>query len=190
MSRGLAWILALAPQFAVVAGIVVREEIARASGTEVRLEVRAVDPMDLLSGRYVSVPLAIARLDLARVPHPDPSPATGSVVYVRLRRGDPNWEAAEVVADRPDASGGTFVRGELERTWGPEMGPHIWIDFAADRFYIPEDAADPSRWGWNENRRYALSVVARIDGSGRLHVVDLHVDGRPFAEWNAEQLGR
>lgn len=192
MSRGIAWILALVPQVAVVGGMIVNEEIGRARGTEVLLEVRAFDPMDMLSGRYVSTPLAMARLESAKVAHPEPTPEAGSRVYVRLRKGETYWEAAEVSATRPDPSAGPFLRARTGWFWSrqPELNLSIQLEYDIDRFYISEDAADPSVWDTGENRRHQLAVVARVDSSGRAHVVDLRVDGRPYAVWNREQRGK
>jgi uncharacterized membrane-anchored protein len=190
VSRGLLWIAALAPQVLLVAGMVAAEEIARLRGTEVVLEVRAYDPMDLVSGRYVSTPLAIARLDGSALPHPDPMPEVGSTVFVRLAKSDPFWKATEVLCALPEPqnrTGEAFLRAKVDRSWAPQVSKEIHLSFEIDRFYIPEEAEDPSVWRGGDTERRRLSVIARITRSGRAHLVDLLVDGKPYADWNREE---
>ena len=48
MNRLFVFLLCVVPQFLVVLGIAVREELVRAHGRAVMLEVHAIDPMDEL----------------------------------------------------------------------------------------------------------------------------------------------
>lgn len=189
MNRGLLWVAALAPQVALVAGIAISEEIGRLRGTEVVLEVRAYDPMDLLSGRYISTPLAISRLDGTAVSHPDPMPEVGSTVFVRLAKGEPYWTAAEVRSSLPeprDPALNVYLRAEVGGSWSSRPTGELHLSFDFDRFYISEDAEDPSVWRAGESERHRLAAVARVTPSGRAHLVDLLVDGKPYADWNRE----
>jgi len=190
VSRALLFALALLPQLVLVAAIAAREEIGRATGTEVVLEVRAVDPMDLLSGRYVTIPLAISVLERERFPDFVKGFEHDDEVFVLLRPGERHWEAGEVRLDRPSAPDGPFLRGRVRHLWVPDPERDLFVEYEIDRFYIPHDAADPSVWDANGNRRHELAVVARVDSRGRPHVVDLLVDGRPYEEWNRAQTGR
>lgn len=179
MSRGTLLLLCLAPQFALVAGVVAREELQRRQGVEVVLEVRAVDPMSLFSGRYVSTPLAITRLDGRETRIPD-GLAPGGEVFVELRRGPAAWEAAAVLREEPRESGLVFLRG----TWTARGE----VDYGVDRFYIPEDGRDPSALA----RRFPggaapLLAVVRIGPHGRGTLTDLLVLGKPYSQWNADE---
>ena len=169
MKRGLAFLLCVAPQFLVVAAVAAREELVLRSGVEVRLAVRPVDPMSLFSGRYVSVPLAIERLDKSVSVERGIEP--GQMVCVRLERGEPCWTAAAVTREAPDA---VFLRG----TWLDERH----ISYGIDTFYIPEDGADPSR--------LAQTLVVRVTRDGRGVIEDLLVGNQTYAQWNAAQKSR
>jgi uncharacterized membrane-anchored protein len=174
VKRGRALLLCLLPQFLLVAGMAAREESAFARGVEVRLAVRPVDPMSLFAGRYVSVPLAIERIDSAATriePGLVPGLAWDEEVFVRLEQAEPVWRAAEVTRHPPGEKGAVFLRG----TWRRDGT----IDYGIDTFYIPETGADPSR--------LALALVLRVTPEGRGRIADLLVQGRPYAEWNAAQ---
>ena len=179
--------LALAPQLALLAGLVVREEHARATGTEVVLEVRAYDPMDPLSGRYIRVPLAIARIELADVKHQGPLPEQGSIVYVRLEKREKQWEPIELCAQEPDAALGPFLRARRELRWASDTTNFVQLDYELDRFYISEKANDPTGFVNGQWQAHALKVVVRVTGAGRGAITDLLVDGQPYAEWNRAQ---
>lgn len=181
MKRGLGLFLCVAPQVLVVAGVVVREELLRKHGVLVRLEVRAIDPMSLFSGRYVSTPLAITRVDEHEA-YVERGLAAGSEVFVELEPRGSAWVATSVARERPLEPGIVYLRG----TW-MQNGT---IDYGLDRFYIPEDGADPSSLA----RRFPggdapLLVEVRIDASGHGTITDLVVLGRSYAEWNATQKG-
>jgi uncharacterized membrane-anchored protein len=172
VKRPLAFLLCVAPQFLVVAAVVAREEVALHAGVEVRLEVRAVDPMSLFAGRYISVPLAIQRLD--KTVHVEPGIEPNQTVYVRLARGEPFWSAVDVTREPPRATGDVFLRG----TWIESNR----VSYGIDTFYIPEDGADPSR--------LALTAVVRVTREGRGLIEDLLVGKQTYAQWNAAQKSR
>jgi uncharacterized membrane-anchored protein len=172
MNRALTFLLCVAPQFLVVAAVAAREEVALHSGVEVRLEVRPVDPMSLFSGRYISVPLAIQRLD--KTVHIEPGIEPGQTVYVRLVRGEPCWSAVGVTREPPHATGDVFLRGTLSEA--------RLVTYGIDTFYIPEDGADPSR--------LALTAVVRVTRDGRGSIEDLLVGNQTYAQWNAAQKSR
>jgi uncharacterized membrane-anchored protein len=177
VSRALRFWLALLPGFAVVAWLVLDCERGLRRGTEVRLEVRAYDPMDPLAGRYLGVPLAIERLERPLWTAPE-SPQSGQRVWVELRPASPHWIA---VACSPAApTEGRIALAGVVRTSASDA---LWIDYGLERFYIPHDAADPSV---GEPVR-ALTAVVRVEPGGRGLLTDLEVDGLPFADWNRAQ---
>lgn len=182
MKIAIQYLLALVPPFAALGWIVAREEWTRSHGVEVRLEVRAYDPMDALSGRYMAVPLAISRLSLSELAPPGTDIRNGDDVFVALRPGDPFWTAVSVSKVEPGE--GVFLRGLA--TWVQSVGAST-IDFGLDRFYIPDQGGDPSRRddGFLADRR--LTAVVRVTDTGRASIVDVLVDGEPYASWNAKR---
>ena len=86
----------------VVAVLAAHAEWALRTGHEVRLEVRAYDPMDPLSGRYLAVPLAI-ELPGAALPRDRGRYDPGDHVWIRLERGDPWWRPVSIHRSPPFA---------------------------------------------------------------------------------------
>jgi len=184
MRLGFAWLATLGVQALLLVGLVAREEYALTHGTPVVLEVRAVDPMDLLTGRYVSVPLAIGRLDLGRLKHPEDDLQRGETVFVRLERAADVYDAVEVLPDGFARPAGIWARARVESSGASETT----LDFGVDRFYISESARDPSIERTRDGMRHKISVAARIAKDGRVTIEDMLVDGESFAVWNARPL--
>lgn len=184
MKPTLAFVLAVAPQFLLVAGLAVREEIVRSTGVEVRLLVRPYDPMDPFAGRYLGTPLAIDRLDLTTLPHDD-GLFDGGVVWVTLAPGPRHWTPVAVRRQRPDIpAGGVGLRAEVRSAPSDQATNVLWLDYGLHRFYIPQDGKDPTTWRRSDGQRPELLLVARVAASGRAAVVDLLIDGEPYATWN------
>ncbi|MBL8724779.1 MAG: GDYXXLXY domain-containing protein [Planctomycetes bacterium] len=171
------WV-AVAPQFALVGGLALYHEHLLATGREVVLEVRPFDPMDVLSGRYLALPLAIEVLDRGiLVGAGDPRP--GDSVWVELAAGSPFWTPVAVHEQSPPASPDrVVVRGEL--SWGAEAG-RLYVRYPIDRFYIPETGDDPTTGPLAT--RPKLSLVVRVASNGAMALADLRVDGVPYARW-------
>jgi uncharacterized membrane-anchored protein len=139
---------------------ITREEVARRVGTEVLLPVEGYDPRDLLSGHYVRFRLVAAR------------------EVWGLGRELPSGQAAYCLETHADGRA-HVVRRKLEgdacplfltATVNPVHGP----DFGVDRFYVDER---------RRNEAFApvggdAVLVARVDGHGHVHPVDLVVRGR------------
>lgn len=184
MNRSLTLLLALAPQFALVAGLALREEYARATGRELLLEVRAYDPMDALSGRYISTPLAITRIELSGLPH-DEELAEVESVWVVLAPGEHYWEPAAVRVERPElAANHACLRARVESVGEHEGQALLELEYPIERFYIPADGRDPSLLWASGEQRSQLAVRVKVTGSGYASVEDLLIDGVSYAEWN------
>lgn len=186
MNARVAWFATIAVQALLLGWIVAREESTRRDGARVVLEVRAVDPMDLFSGRYVRVPLAISSIDLAELPQVPPFPKFDDTVYVRLERGPSAWHPVEIALAPTADDGGPWARATVVSYSGSDESPGVLrLDFGADRFYIPENGLDPSMW-WRDpaHERPKLTVAARIAHDGRVAIEDLLIDGESYAEWN------
>ncbi|WP_153771124.1 GDYXXLXY domain-containing protein [Labrenzia sp. CE80] len=141
------------------------------TGTEVTLEVRPVDPRDLLRGDYVIINLAITRLD-AGLTKSGETLSLGSKVYVSVDAdGDGLSQPTLITADRSVA--GPLAIAGIVRSVSDEA---VMVDYDLDAFYVPEgtgleiERMDSSR----------IRLVARIADDGRSLPVRLLVDGQPF----------
>ncbi|MFN2467581.1 MAG: GDYXXLXY domain-containing protein [Gaiellaceae bacterium] len=153
--RRLAWfLLLLAALVLLPIGLVVWNEVKLATGKEVLLEVRPVDPNDPFRGEYVALSYPIAR---TRLPA---GVGTGDTVYVVLVPGDRVWRAAGVVRDRP--ARGTFIRGRA--------GGFPGIEFGIETFYVEE--GDARRYE-DAIRRGAVEAKVVLDDGGGAKLRDL-----------------
>ena len=131
------------------------EESARVRGVEVRLPVEGFDPRDLLSGHFVRFRLAAER-EAAEV---EPSASE----YCLEER-----EGRHHVSRVRDSDCPLYLRAVQESP----------VRFGVDRFYIDErqaEAAAVVRAGPDTYLR------ARVTRDGRVHPVDLVIEGRSFA---------
>jgi uncharacterized membrane-anchored protein len=179
MSRAVRYWAAIVPSFLVVAAIAIRAEWTLRTGREVRLAVRAYDPMDALSGRYLGVPLAIERFDPGESARDLGLAHADATIWMRLEEDEPVWRAAEVLAGPPEDPEVVAVRGTVLS----EHQRELWIDYGLGRFFIPQDGSDPSL----PAGAHRLIAVVRITPEGSCALADLLVDGEPYADWNARQ---
>jgi uncharacterized membrane-anchored protein len=180
MTRRNLFLLILAPQVLVIAGLIARAEWTEHTGVEVVLRVRPYDPMDLLAGRYIRATLEIRSLDERTLTVLDPLPPVGGTVYVRLSPGAPVW-TADAIASDIGSRRGTFLRGRLTA----HVHGMLLIDYGHGRYFIPEDAHDPTMASNADGSRPECSLVLAVSASGSSVARDFLVDGRPFLEWNA-----
>lgn len=190
MNQKLVWIASLCAQALVLCGLVAREERALKVGVPVLIEVRAVDPMDLLSGRYISVPLAISTVDLDLTIHPTPVPDKGEFVFAHLERQiNGPCKLVEFARAPGDPRAGPWARALVD-TQFDESNPNeiLRLDFQVERFYIPQTGSDPSMSRRADGTRHEICVAARVAPDGRILIEDLLVDGQAYAQWNAQQV--
>ncbi|MCY2958560.1 MAG: GDYXXLXY domain-containing protein [Planctomycetota bacterium] len=179
MNSTLRFWAAVVPSFLFVAAIAMRAEWTLRTGREVHLAVRAYDPMDALSGRYLAVPLAIERVDRGAAARDEQRSLLGRVVWVRLEPGEPFWLAAEVLDAPPGDPDVVALRGTVVN----DQQADLWVDYGLDRFFIPQDAADPTV----PRNAHRLTAVVRVTREGTSALADLLVDGETYADWNARQ---
>ncbi len=179
MSSAVRYWGAVVPSFAAVALIAIQAEWTLRTGREVRLEVRAYDPMDALSGRYLAVPLAIERVDPGATARDERRSFSGVVVWVRLEPGEPYWRATDVLDAPPDDPDVVALRGTVVN----DQQSDLWVDYGLDRYFIPEDAADPTV----PRNAHRLTAVVRVTRDGSCALSDLLVDGERYVDWNARQ---
>jgi len=148
-----------------------------ASGTEVTLDFRPVDPRDLLRGDYVIVSLKIEALD-PKVPGLGEDPSYGDEVYVVLEQtaGDEAGAGASpvaVLAEPPD-DGRLALKGTVRHANGPDGA--VMIDYGIDAFFVPEGE------GLKIERLPAdrVQLVIALAADGRAVPLRLLVDGKEF----------
>lgn len=125
---------------------------ARLTGTEVRLAVAPLDPIDPFRGAYLT-------LDYPGLPRQDPmgQRPTGTV-YVPLRRAGDVWVGERESTTRPE--GGPYLT--CRRTWQLRCGIESW--------FVPQDEA--ARLG-RELGAGKLTAVVRVDVRGNAALVGL-----------------
>ncbi|WP_198646912.1 GDYXXLXY domain-containing protein [Pannonibacter carbonis] len=140
-------------------------------GQEVRLEVRPVDPRDLLRGDYVIINLAITQLDPA-LPGLEREIRTGETVYVELAADEGGLFQPVAVHRDAGMAKGPVIAGTAEYTRRP--GTALNLDYGIDAFFVPEgeglaiENTAPER----------ISLVVSLDRAGRSAPLRLLVDGR------------
>ena len=123
--RRLAFLALVALQALVPLGMIGWNEVALATGTDVRLKTVPVDPIDLFRGRYVTL-----NYEISRIPVPEGA-RPGDTVYVVLREEGERWVGERATTRRPD--GGTFIRGRVRGGGG--------IEYGIETYFADEDEA-------------------------------------------------
>ncbi|MFC4012722.1 GDYXXLXY domain-containing protein [Nonomuraea purpurea] len=124
---------------------------ARVTGTEYRLAVGPVDPIDPLRGAYV-------RLDYPGLPRADDqSPGR---VYVPLVRDGRLWKGSTIVRQRP--ASGPYIACESEG--------YGWLSCGIDSLFLPQDKAARVQDELAGNR---AAAIIKIDANGNAAVLGL-----------------
>ncbi len=163
---GLRLLLVIAVQAGILAAIPSRQVKARASGTNVTLETVPVDPLDPLSGYFVTLRYRAEEV-VAEAPGERGAPA-----WLLLERGDPAWRGVACLNSRPEPGPGQVaVRAEVadRRCRIPSAG----------RFYIPEARRAEVDAALREAR--AALVDLRVSADGDVALVRLRA-GRTVIE--------
>lgn len=166
-------------------GLVIVEGRARASGTEVILAMRPVDPRSILSGHYVQLSFA--------EPTDQPCPAVdddnGKDLWIALKRTDTHHVVTGAKASRADAEalGDVVMRGRYSCNdpspagEGFEGSPgEVRVNIAVERFHADQDEAVAietamrDRPDGTEVRVYA---VLSVDAAGTPRTKGVIVDG-------------
>jgi uncharacterized membrane-anchored protein len=170
------WGLAGLIQLALVASLLGERLVVHATGSEVTLALRPVDPRDLLRGDYVILNPQIGRISRDLVKDAG-----------ELRSGDEVWTVVEADEDgvaRPVEVLGTRPRdgrlafaGRIESTWNDVLN----IDYGLTAFYVPEGQG-------REIERLpsdTLRLVVALTGEGRSAPLRLVADGKTLLSESA-----
>lgn len=169
-------------------GLVVRESMARASGTEVQMVMAGVDPRSVLSGNYVTISLTEA-IPVCSTASPVSSTPNE---WIGLRREGMLAHADIAVPSRTEASqnGMIAVRGTLTCYDGvpaskdtPATPGRVTADLGIQRFYV--DQADAERIGRllqqaRDSDTSPVAAIISIGQDGRARLKGLSVNGQRF----------
>lgn len=144
-------------------GLVIREGVARAQGTEVRLEMAGYDPRSLLSGHYVQFQL-----------RSDQPPGTPCPPGSNDFAGDLDWVALSRRGDRHVPTGAAHSRAAAAR-----------LGDLAVRGRLACVGPDPS--GGGRPTVVAVPIVPRSEGETSISA-DLGLDRAHFDQRQAEAL--
>jgi uncharacterized membrane-anchored protein len=162
----------------------------RAGGTEVRLDMLAVDPRDPLLGHYVVIQTPLHRLDLNAYGPVQTGFSRGGDVFVTLRRDEAtgSWSPAAIHERHPGE--GVVIRGKVERiferiSWlDDEDGGRVrdrdnpredlFVSYNLERYYASRDEAlalEDMREGGR------LRLIVSVSASGDAVIKGLEIDG-------------
>ncbi len=177
-------VLVLALQSAWLLGTAAVQEHALATGKVILLETARVDPRDLLRGDYLilnykisDVPANLFSPPVTKdLPHDTKifvalAPATNQFyVVVKASTNEFLPSANEVVLCGKSA----YAR------WNWNATNSVHVEYGLERFYVAEGTGNPAG---------KLTAQVVVTASGRGHVREVFVDGKPYAE-AMKEVGR
>jgi uncharacterized membrane-anchored protein len=140
------------------------------TGQEVMLEVRPVDPRDLLRGDYVWLSYNASRVPAEMIENAPEDYATHETVFVRLRPGEDG--IAQPVAARI----GSPPEGDKEAkdvdlrglaATRSSFGGFLSVDYGIERFYLPEGEGKPIEENLRE-RSFRMKIAVAKDGAAQI----------------------
>jgi uncharacterized membrane-anchored protein len=156
------------------------------NGEVVTLEVRPIDPRDLLRGDYVILGYNITTIptDLFEQRPDGTNWDDERPVHVRLRAGEDGiWQAVAARYGAPPeavaSEGDVDIRGIASAFW-PDGATNVDVDYGIERFYVPEGEGRAIETDLRE-RPFRMKVA--VDDNGAAQIKSFH-DGEAllFAE--------
>lgn len=167
-------VVALA-QAGVLAFMVVDRENLLASGREITLDVRPVDPRSLFRGDYVILGYDISQLPLSMF---QPAPRVGEQVHVRLVQDATGWKAASVgrglPTTRSDAEVVLAARVRHVPRGEPLPDMRVSVTYGIESFFVPEGTGKAIETEIAPGKVQAHLAIA---ADGRVAIKALTVDG-------------
>jgi uncharacterized membrane-anchored protein len=168
----------IAAQAAILAAIPVRTIRALATGVDVTLETRPVDPYDALSGYYVALAYAAETGDMenedSAAADRTRRDAGGGEAWVTVERCEPAWKPVSATRERPAPVEG---RVTIRARW---RWSRARIE-SASRLYLPETQRERAEARLREAKGIGL-VDLRVDEGGYAVPMRLRVGGETFGE--------
>jgi uncharacterized membrane-anchored protein len=167
-------ILVLVLQSVWLLGMVAMQEHALATGRVILLETARIDPRDLLRGDYLILNYKISDVPTNLFSSPvttDLPPNTK--IYVALAPATNRFSVVvkastnqfEPVADE------ILLCGRSGQSWWSTNSVHV--EYGLERFYVAEGTGNPAG---------ELTAQVVVTASGRGHLKEVFVDGKPYAE--------
>jgi uncharacterized membrane-anchored protein len=168
-------ILVLALQSAWLLGTVVVQERALASGKVILLETQRIDPRDLLQGDYL-----ILNYKISNVPTNLFSPPVkkdlpyGTKIFVALAPGTNQFHVVTRASTNEFAPSADEVLLKGKSAWERWNSPtnFVHVEYGIERFYVAEGTGNPTG---------KLTAQVVVPSSGRGHIKEVFVDGKPYA---------
>jgi uncharacterized membrane-anchored protein len=169
-------ILVLALQSAWLLGTAAVQEHALTTGKVILLETARIDPRDLLRGDYLILNYKISDVptDLFSPPVSKDLP-NGTKVFVALAPAT-NQFYIVVKANTNEfvpATDEVLLKGRSAWPRWTAATNAIHIEYGLERFYVAEGTGNPTG---------KLTAQVVVPASGRSHVKEVFVDGKPYAE--------
>lgn len=143
------------------------------NGAEVVLEVRPIDPRDLLRGDYVILGYAISSIPTGLFEErPDGTEwQDRRQVYVRLRAGEDGlWQPVAARYEAPPAAareaGDVDIRGTATGYW-VEGATDVGVDYGIERFYVPEGEGRAIEADLRQ-RPFRMTVAVAASGAAQI----------------------
>jgi uncharacterized membrane-anchored protein len=170
------FILVLALQSAWLLGTAAVQEHALATGRVILLETERVDPRDLLQGDYLILNYKISNVPTNLFSPPVKKDLSyDTKIYVALAPTTNQFYAVVKASTNEFALAADEVLLKGRSTW-PRWNAStnsIHVEYGIERYYVAEGTGNPA------GKLTAQVVVA---ASGRGHVKEVFVDGKPYAE--------
>lgn len=169
-------------QIAFLASLIAGRATILRHGEVVTLEVRPVDPRDLLRGDYVILSYNISSLPVDLFEErPQGEQGERAAVQVRLRAGEDGiWQA---VAARyggaplaPKEQGDVDIAGTASASWTDQMS-HVVVSYGIERFYVPEGEGRAIETDLRE-RPFRMQIAVAPDGAAQIK--SFHDGDRPL----------
>ena len=158
--RRLALLVIVCVQLAVPLTLAGLAEADLASGEEIRLQARPVDPLDVFRGNYVVLTYDISNLPVLGAVQ------RGERVCARLQESDGVWRARYAGSGDPS---GTTICGRARNDAGP--GQTVGIEYGIETYYANAERARELESAIAGGRLYVV-VDLDDDGSARIEKLD------------------
>ncbi|MDO8271978.1 MAG: GDYXXLXY domain-containing protein [Gammaproteobacteria bacterium] len=151
---------AIVAQVLILIGMVVSAALPLATGTDITVRTRPVDPRDLFRGNYAQLSYDFSRVPLQELESTAPL-RTGEVVYVSLQQGENGlYEFAAASLEQP--SEGLFLRGRVEYV----MEDQVSVLYGIEAFFAPKETA----LALELTLRERVVATLTVSGSGRARI--------------------
>lgn len=187
LTRQIKFILAVALQLLVIAGIIMFKVSIVTGGQEVLLKIKPVDPRDFLRGDYVTFQYDISDIPLSYFSDPS-SIRNGDTVYVPIERTASPYRIAAYGVAKDSSFMGTsrkriFIKGKVaDSSLGEsdvrkgfiefEYERKVHIRYGIEEYFIPEGAGQNVNF-WEKE----VGAKVAVDEEGRAVLKQLYVNG-------------